>query len=121
MLGVVSKRLPEDEISMLDMILYGIFWLFFILGVCIELVSIYFDIQRMRGRSKVSGAWGGALGLFGILGLYSIFLGSRQHGRTVPSIEFMAVVIAVVFQVIFHVLFPLAIIYLTNRKDANNR
>lgn len=106
---------------MWDTVLYGIFWLLFLYGVYIELMSIYLDLKRMRGHRAPSGAWGGALGLFALLMAYAIFLDSRRAEKNFFTAETIAVLTAIGFQLVFHVLFPLVFVYCINRKDTQDR
>lgn len=99
---------------MWDLVLLGVFWTIFLIGVLIELVSLYLDLKIMFGRGKTSGAWGVALGLFGLLLGYATVLSTRQGGGK-ATWTVTVVLSAIAFQIVFHGLLPLLLIWFRNK------
>jgi len=84
-----------------------VFYFLFILGIVIEIASIYFDYKVMAGKGRTSGAWGVAFGIFVLFGLYGILLGNRKDEPFTLTREAIAAYSLIGFQVAFHVLYPL--------------
>jgi uncharacterized membrane protein len=88
----------------------------FILGLIIEITSVYQDWRIMTGKGKTSSAWGVAFGFFVIFGGYGALLGNRRNEPFILTNELLIALLLIGFQMVFHVLVPIVRIYWLNRE-----
>ncbi|GIV04934.1 MAG: hypothetical protein KatS3mg016_0509 [Fimbriimonadales bacterium] len=98
---------------MIHYMLYALF----ILGLIIEITSVYLDWRIMTGKGKTSSAWGVACGFFVFFGTYGMLLGIRRNEPFILTNELLVALLLMGFQIVFH-LFVVPIVgrYWRNRK-----
>lgn len=92
------------------------FYTLLLIGIAIEVFSVYLDWQVMRGKSRVSSFWPLAFGIFVLFWSYGSFRGNSKDVPFTINNELIVASLLILFQIFFHIIFPIIRFHIEGKK-----
>lgn len=92
------------------------FYTLLLIGIAIEVFSLYLDWQVMRGKSRTSSFWPLAFGIFVLFWSYGSFRGNSRDVPFTITNELIVASALILFQILFHIILPIIRLYIRDEK-----